>query len=87
MIRSGDEWEVSITPNDSSDFGQTVYSGIVVIGSSNTGPSVSAFISTTGNTVTTDSLQLIYTPYDPDGDTIQSTEIRWFRDSAMVAIQ
>ena len=85
MIRSGDEWEVSITPHDSSDFGLTVYSGIVVIGSSNTGPSVSAFISTTGNTVTTDSLQLIYTPYDPDGDTIQSTEIRWFRDSAMVA--
>ena len=85
MIRSGDEWEVSITPHDSSDFGLTVYSGIVVIGSSNTGPSVSAFISTTGNTVTTDSLQLIYTPYDPDGDIIQSTEIRWFRDSAMVA--
>jgi hypothetical protein len=85
MIRSGDEWEVSITPSDSSDFGQTAYSGIVVIGSSNTGPSVSAFITTSGYTVTTDSLQLIYTPYDPDGDTIQSTEIRWFRDSIMVA--
>ena len=85
MIRSGDEWEVSVTPHDSSDFGGTVYSGIVIIGSSNTGPSVSAFITTSGNTVTTDSLQLIYTPYDPDGDTIQSTEIRWFRDSAMVA--
>ena len=85
MIRSGDEWEVSIAPHDSSDFGLTVYSGIVVIGSSNTGPSVSAFISTTGNTLTTDSLQLLVTPYDPDGDTIQSTEIRWFRDSTMVA--
>ena len=85
MIRSGDEWEVSISPHDSSDFGLTVYSGIVVIGSSNTGPSVSAFISTTGNTLTTDSLRLLVTPYDPDGDTIQSTEIRWFRDSEMVA--
>lgn len=85
MIRSGDEWEFSVTPSDSSDYGETAYSGIVVIGSSNTGPSVSAFITTSGNTLTTDSLQLIYTPYDPDGDPIQSTEIRWFRDSSMVA--
>ena len=85
MIRSGDEWEASVTPSDSSDYGDTAYTGKVVIGSSNTGPSVTAFISTTGNTLTTDSLQLIYTPYDPDGDEIQSTEIRWFRDTVMVA--
>ena len=85
MIRSGDEWEASVTPSDSSEYGDTAYTGKVVIGSSNTGPSVSAFISTSGNTLTTDSLQLIYTPYDPDGDEIQSTEIRWYRDSVMVA--
>ena len=85
MIRSGDEWEVSVTPSDSSEYGDTAYSGKVVIGSSNTGPSVSAFISTSGNTLTTDSLQLIYTPYDPDGDEIQSTEIRWYKDSVMVS--
>lgn len=85
MIRSGDEWEASVTPSDSSEYGDTAFSGKVVIGSSNTRPSVSAFISTSGNTLTTDSLQLIYTPYDPDGDEIQSTEIRWYRDSVMVA--
>ena len=36
MIRYGDTWQVSITPNDGEDSGETVWSDLIQIGSSNT---------------------------------------------------
>ena len=82
MIRSGDEWEASVTPHDGDDYGNTVYTGVIVIGSSNNPPSATAYVSPVGNAHTDDALQVNVGWTDPDGDTIVSTEIRWFRNDA-----
>ena len=85
MIRSGDEWEASVRPNDGDEFGEVVYSGLVVIGSSNNPPVASIYVSPDGNALTDDALQANVGWTDPDGDQIQSTEIRWFRDGIQVS--
>ena len=79
--RSGDEWQASVRPHDGTDYGETVWTGVIVIGSSNTQPSATAFISPSGNVVTTDALQVIVGYSDPDGDDKESTEIRWMMNN------
>lgn len=85
MIRSGDEWEASVTPHDGDDYGVTKYTGVVVIGASNNPPSATAYVSPVGNARTDDALQVHVGWTDPDGDSVQSTEIRWFRDGTQVS--
>ena len=80
MIRGGDQWEASVTPHDGDDYGTTVWTGIVVIGSSNNPPIATAYISPVGNARTDDVLQVHVGWSDPDGDSIQATEIIWYRD-------
>ena len=44
MIRSGDQWEASVKPHDGDEFGEIVYTGIVVIGSSNNPPVATVYV-------------------------------------------
>ncbi|MEE3201262.1 MAG: choice-of-anchor V domain-containing protein [Candidatus Thermoplasmatota archaeon] len=85
MIRGGDQWEASVKPHDGYEFGQIVYTGVIVIGSSNNPPSATIYVSPVGNARTDDALQVNVGWTDPDGDTVQSTEIRWFRDGSQVS--
>ncbi len=85
MVRSDDEWEVVITPHDGTDFGDTVTSGKIIIGSSNNQPTVNGYVNPPGNAVTSDALQLSYSSFDSDGDIIQDVEIRWYRDGVRVS--
>ncbi|MEE3304160.1 MAG: hypothetical protein VX191_04690, partial [Candidatus Thermoplasmatota archaeon] len=59
--------------------------GVIVIGSSNNPPSATIYVSPVGNARTDDALQVNVGWTDPDGDTVQSTEIRWFRDGSQVS--
>jgi len=83
--RSGDEWQASVQPHDGTDFGNIVWTATIVIGSSNNQPSATAYITPSGNAVTTDSLQVIVGYTDPDGDAKDATEIRWLRDGTQVS--
>ena len=85
MIRSGDQWEASVKPHDGDEFGEIVYTGVVVIGSSNNPPVATVYVSPVGNARTDDALVVNVGWTDPDGDTVQSTEIRWFRDGTQVS--
>ena len=57
----------------------------MVIGSSNNPPVATVYVSPVGNARTDDALQVNVGWTDPDGDTVQSTEIRWFRDGVQVS--
>ena len=85
MIRSGDQWEASVKPHDGDEFGEIVYTGVVVIGSSNNPPVATVYVSPVGNARTDDALQVNVGWTDPNGDSVQSTEIRWFRDGVQVS--
>ncbi|RZP11565.1 MAG: hypothetical protein EVA35_00915 [Candidatus Poseidoniales archaeon] len=83
--RTGDEWQALVRPHDGTDYGDTVWTGIIVIGSSNLQPSATAYISPSGNAITIDALQVIIGYNDPDGDSKDATEIRWLRDGTQVS--
>ncbi len=83
--RTGDEWQASVKPHDGTDYGNTAWTAIVVIGSSNTQPSATAYITPSSNAVTSNSLQVIVGYSDSDGDPKVSTEIRWLRDGTQVS--
>ena len=85
MIRSGDEWEARVTPYDGTSFGLTKSTGLIVIGSSNSPPTANAYISQGSNAYTDDPLQVVVGWFDPDGDDLAGTEIRWFRDGYQVS--
>ena len=84
-IRAGDEWQASVRPHDGTDYGNTVWTGVIVIGSSNLQPSATAYITPSGNAVTTDALQVVIGYSDPDGDPKDATEIRWLRDGTQIS--
>ena len=83
--RSGDEWQASVKPHDGTDYGDIVWTGVIVIGSSNLQPSATAYISPSSNVVTIDALQVIVGYSDPDGDPKEATEIRWLRDGTQIS--
>ena len=83
--RSGDEWQASVKPHDGTDYGDVVWTPVIVIGSSNLQPSATAYVSPPGNAVTTDALQVVVGYSDPDGDPKQATEIRWLRDGTQIS--
>ncbi|MFL2498726.1 MAG: hypothetical protein ACJ0HF_02850, partial [Candidatus Thalassarchaeum sp.] len=83
--RSGDEWQASVKPHDGTDYGDIVWTATIVIGSSNTQPSATAYITPSGNAITSNSLQVLVGYSDPDGDPKTSTEIRWLRDGTQIS--
>jgi len=83
--RSGDEWQASVKPHDGTDYGDTTWTPVIVIGSSNLQPSATAYISPSDNVVTIDALQVIVGYSDPDGDPKEATEIRWLRDGTQIS--
>ena len=58
--RTGDIWEVRITPSDGEDSGNVVTASIQ-IGSSNNAPSIQSLTITPTNPVTTDDILMSYT--------------------------
>ena len=84
MIRSGDEWEARVTPDDGTDYGLIASTGIIIIGSSNTQPTCTIYISP-GNPVTDQPLQAIVGWFDADGDNLVGEEIRWLKDGIQIS--
>ena len=80
MIRYGDMWQVSITPNDSEVFGETVWSDLIQIGSSNTPPEIDIEFFNS-NFTTSDNLQFNIIYFDANDDDLQNTEINWYRNT------
>ncbi len=80
MIRYGDTWQVSITPYDGIDFGETVWSNLIIIGSSNTPPTINVEFSDS-SIRTNDNIFLSFDYLDDDGDQIQNTEIIWYKNT------
>ena len=82
--RSGDIWEVRVTPSDGEDSGDVVTASIQ-IGSSNNPPSIQSLSITPTNPVTTDDIQMSYTFFDEDGDFSSSVEIQWKKDGTHIS--
>jgi len=80
MIRYGDTWQVSITPNDGEDFGETIWSDLIQIGSSNTPPEIDVEFFNS-NFTTSHNLQFNIIYFDADDDELQNTEINWYRNT------
>ncbi|HJM67223.1 MAG TPA: choice-of-anchor V domain-containing protein [Candidatus Thalassarchaeaceae archaeon] len=81
--RSGDVWEVRVTPSDGEDAG-TLESASIQIGSSNTAPSIQSLSIMPTNPVTTDDLNMSYTYDDDDGDPSTLVEIQWMKNEIHV---
>ena len=81
--RTGDIWEVRITPSDGEDSGNVVTASIQ-IGSSNNAPSIQSLTITPTNPVTTDDILMSYTFFDEDGDLSSSVEIQWMKDGTHI---
>ena len=82
--RTGDIWEVRITPSDGEDSGNVVTASIQ-IGSSNNAPSIQSLTITPTNPVTTDDIHMSYTFFDEDGDLSSSVEIQWMKDGTHIS--
>ena len=82
--RSGDIWEVRVTPSDGEDSGDVV-SATIQIGSSNNAPSIQSLSITPTNPVTTDDIHMSYTFFDEDGDFSSSVEIQWKKDGSHIS--
>jgi len=81
--RSGDVWEVRVTPSDGEDAG-TLESASIQIGSSNTAPSIQSLSIMPTNPVTTDDLNMSYTYDDDEGDPSTLVEIQWMKNEIHV---
>ena len=85
MTRSGDQWQFSITPHDGTDSGVEVLSNLVIIGSSNTAPSVNSALIGPNAPLTNDDLDAVWTFVDSDsGDSQLDYQIEWYRDGVHV---
>ena len=84
-VRSGDSWQASVTPHDGEDTGDTVWSSTIIIGSSNSPPTVSVEITPTQGADSGDTLGVLVSASDPDGQQIQSTQIVWKKNGAQVS--
>ena len=82
--RSGDVWEVRVTPSDGEDSGDVV-TATIQIGSSNNPPSIQSLSITPTNPVTTDDIHMDYTFFDEDGDLSSTVEIHWKKDGTHIS--
>jgi hypothetical protein len=79
----GESWYVTVKPKDGTDFGQPATSAPVVI--LNTPPRATNVNLSPLSPRATDALAASYTYVDPDDDTQQGTELRWYRNDVEVA--
>lgn len=82
--RTGDIWEVRVTPSDGEDSGNIVTASIQ-IGSSNNAPLIQSLTITPTNPLTTDDINMSYTFFDEDGDLSSSVEIQWMKDGIHIS--
>lgn len=83
--RPGDVWTVEVRVSDGTDMSDWLTSDSITVGSSNQAPAVSDVQLGGGITPATgDSISATWTESDPDGDSIQSTELQWSKDGAVV---
>jgi len=84
-LNTGDTWRCEVTPNDPHQDGTTKSSNTVTIGYNNK-PAAKDLTITPITPRTNDNLTASYIYFDPDGDpeNVTQTEIRWFRNGAIV---
>ena len=84
-VRPGDTWQAAVTPHDGEEPGETAWSASIVIGSSNSPPTVSVQITPGQGATSANALSAIVSASDPDGQEITSTQIVWKRDGSQVS--
>jgi len=84
-LKTGETWYCKVTPNDSHIDGETKTSNQIIIGQNNK-PMAKDLAITPAKPNTTENLTATYTYFDPDGDPENKTltEIRWYRNGALV---
>ena len=84
--RPGDVWTAEVRVSDGTDVSSWLASDTITIGSSNQAPAVGNVVIGDGTTLTTsDGIMAMWTESDPDGDSVQSTQLQWSRDGNQVA--
>ncbi|MEC7461538.1 MAG: hypothetical protein VX891_05580, partial [Candidatus Thermoplasmatota archaeon] len=79
--RPGDVWTVEVRVSDGTDVSSWLSSDAITIGSSNQAPAVSNVVIGDGSVPTTgDAITATWAESDPDGDTVQSSELQWSKD-------
>ena len=83
--RPGDVWTAEVRVSDGTDVSSWLTSDAITIGSSNQAPAVSNVVIGDGTTPTTsDGITVTWVESDPDGDSVQSTQVQWSRDGVLV---
>ena len=83
--RPGDVWTVEVRVFDGTDASAWLTSDDILVGSSNQAPTVSDVILGDGSApLTGDGIMAAWTESDPDGDSLQSTELQWSKDGAVI---
>ncbi len=80
----GDKWNVSVRPKDGQDFGELVWSSIIVV--QNNVPNITSYYTSPGTPTTSAVLNISYSYYDTDNDeeNITNREIEWYKDGQPV---
>ena len=79
--RPGDVWTVEVRVSDGTDLSSWLSSDAITVGSSNQAPAVSNVVIGDGTIPTTgDAITATWAESDPDGDSVQSTELQWSKD-------
>ena len=81
--RSGDVWEVRVTPSDGEDSG-TMVSSSIQIGSSNNAPTIQSLSIEPTSPLSTDNLNMSFSFDDLDGDSSTEVQIQWKKDGAHI---
>ena len=83
--RPGDVWTVEVRVSDGTDVSSWLSSDAITIGSSNQAPAVSNVVIGDGTTPTTgNDITATWAESDPDGDSVQSTELQWSKDGSHI---
>jgi hypothetical protein len=83
--RPGDVWTVEVRVSDGTDLSSWLTSDAITVGSTNQAPVVSNVVIDDGTTPTTgDAIAATWAQDDPDGDSIQSTELQWSKDGTHI---
>ncbi|MHA1945994.1 MAG: hypothetical protein ACXAC6_02920 [Candidatus Hodarchaeales archaeon] len=84
-LNKNDVWQVSILPDDGTDFGKLVWSIPITI--QNTAPMIStAFITPTSPTTTsTININYTYSDYDTDSENTSHREVLWYKNEELMS--
>ena len=84
--RSGDVWFAEVRISDGEAITNWERTNSVTIGSQNAPPIIESATLIPISPKTTDEISLSYTSTDPDSDTVQFTEIMWYKNDNLVPI-